>query len=149
MLDELKEVRAEATVLASRVRKFKAEVDEIMEDDQDMLDMCAALLDPSCPIPHLFERICYCWPIPHDRYASESVTSSTSGFDTYPENVAQQLKLCFYLWYSNFSNHIGPSSGCTVYNVQSGVCRYAAQMRFSTAAALGRAIAPVDAWFKP
>jgi hypothetical protein len=42
MLDELKDVRAEANVLASRVRKFKAELEEIMQDDQDMLDMCVS-----------------------------------------------------------------------------------------------------------
>lgn len=39
LLSELKGIRQDATTLGSRVRKFKSELDEIMEDDQDMLDM--------------------------------------------------------------------------------------------------------------
>jgi hypothetical protein len=77
MLDELKDVRAEANV-GSCVRKFKAEFDETAQDDQDMLDMCVScqltLLPAASPGPslsthmdcfrqYLYANMCSLWKL--------------------------------------------------------------------------------------
>lgn len=41
ILEQLKSIRSTATGLTTRLRKFKSELEDILQDDQDMCATCA------------------------------------------------------------------------------------------------------------